>query len=101
MKRRKQYDAVGGFRPPVRDRILLALRPGAMETQALYERMSGTHSVEMALLIKDGLVIKQGESKETMYKLTAQGRAACPRWRDILRTQPEGLDNNQVHNTEL
>ena len=89
MTRTKGSQSLMNFNPPMRDRILLAIRPGEIESGDLNERLNGGYSVEMERLIKDGLVIKQGTYKEVIYKLTAQGRAACPRWRDVLRT-PQG-----------
>ena len=53
--------------------LLLAMRPGPMDTAAIHERFPSNPGLGM--LVNAGLIKKCGE---TTYCITAKGRAACP-----------------------
>ncbi len=81
-------------RPTMDTRILLALRAGPLTPQQLEERLGG--QVSVSKLIHRGLVEADGDAslgvRTTEYRLTAAGRAACPRWRDICKPCMEALE---------
>lgn len=59
--------------------VLLALRPGPMETAALHERFVSANQ-HLGSMTRSGLIEKWGESS---YRITARGLAACPSRRSV------------------
>lgn len=62
----------------VADRIYLALRAGPLDSEQLADRVGGTGAVRA--LIDRGHVacVKLGRGGSVTYRLTPEGRAACP-----------------------
>jgi len=75
-------------RPTMDTRILLALRAGPLTMQQLTDRLGIKVSMSSALA-KGWVAIRTsgvlGMAQE--YHLTAAGRAACPRWRDVCKSE--------------
>ncbi len=69
-------------RNSIRGRILLALRAGEMEGMQFLERFGADMRNSLWSLIHDGYVRVVGEKKDTKYRITEAGRAACPNRRD-------------------
>lgn len=82
---RKTYEAVGLPKPDMRHRILLALKPGAMESHQLAARFGIAYSRELTRMVREGMVQMVGGKNGSEFSLTDAGRAACPRWRDVVR----------------
>ena len=80
-----KIEAIGLPHPDMRDRLLLALKPGAMESHQFAARFSAGNSSELTRMVREGLVQMVGGKNGGEFSLTAAGRAACPRWRDVVR----------------
>ena len=81
----KKIEATGLPQPGMRDRLLLALKPGAMESHQLSARFGAGYSSELSRMVREGLVVMVGGKNGGEFSLTDAGRAACPRWRDVVR----------------
>jgi hypothetical protein len=73
------------FNPQIapRDRVLLALRAGPLDSGQLEERIGYAYYPAVKGLLRDGLATYVNVGAGSVYRLTRAGVAACPRRRDL------------------